>query len=295
MTAEPNAIGSSGSAAARSASGGDALGLRGSSIRTSVWSASCSRVDERAERSRALDAARDRHRPAGRDVRRAADRGCGGCRRARADRRRPPPPDRIRCPRPSIGARSWPIRSAPARRRRSSPSNGRTSAHRRARDAAGYTSRRRLCVSAAISCRNTSSRNAPIVFFSSQPWHSFGDDDDDLGAVGLAQPRGQRGAERVVREVLALDVDRPFRLRRSNRETAPRTRGSAGCVSDPGIGSGDRDVDVGEIGRDVGRPEIVGRTRRTGGIRSSPSARQRSRASTPRLAAAGPVTIAWTS
>ena len=112
--------------------------------------------------------------PADPDARRAADRGCGGC-----------PPDAW------IAARVHGHIALGVHAHRAMREVGRADPHElvvddhhlrvdegrhvRARDAAGYTSRRRLCASAAISCRNTPSRNAPIVFCSSQPWHSCGE------------------------------------------------------------------------------------------------------------------------
>jgi hypothetical protein len=70
------------------------------------------------------------HPLASRDVLREACPVRGERLRAHRDRRRRRPPDRIPCPFPSSDAKSWPTRSAPVRRRRSSPLNGRTSAHR---------------------------------------------------------------------------------------------------------------------------------------------------------------------
>ena len=133
-----------------------------------------------------------------------------------ADRRRPRPPDRIRCPCPSIAARSSPIRSARTHRRRSSPSSGRTSA-RRAR------ARRRIHEPQALVRvggeqlpERRASRNAPIVVLLEPAVAVLRRDDDDLGAVGLARAaRPARARQLVVREVLALDVDRP--LRRGDR------------------------------------------------------------------------------
>ncbi len=142
-------------------------------------------------------------------------------------RDRPPrqPRRRTRCRRPSTAARSSPIRCGPARRRRSSPSSARTSATSAARDAAGYTRRSRPWRSAATSWRSTPSRSAPMVLRSSQPSQCLGHDRQDFRTVGLAQPLGQRRAEHVVGEVLALDVDGVLAPRRSSRGTAARTPG----------------------------------------------------------------------
>ncbi len=75
----PNPIGSSGSAAARSASDGGASSAASSSIAHQRVLGRLPRIDERAQRSRALNAAGDVIHRQSRDVRRAADRGCVEC------------------------------------------------------------------------------------------------------------------------------------------------------------------------------------------------------------------------
>ena len=85
----------------------------------------------------------------------------------------------------------------------------------------------------------------------------LGHDCDDLRSVALAQPLTERCTERVVGEVLALDVDGvPCRRNRIQEQrlafpgARPPLRG--------GESPRDRDVGVDEIGVDIGRPEIRG-------------------------------------
>ena len=162
----------------------------------------------------------------------------------RRERRARPRPHRIRCPRPSSAASSSPIRSAPARRRRSSPSSGRRSARLRARRGGIHEPQPLVACPRPATARNTPSRKAPIVFLSSQPWHSLGTTTTTSGPSGSRSRSASARAQHVVREVLALDVDRPVSPRRSNPETAPRTRGRPARASDPGHRPGDGDVDV---------------------------------------------------
>ena len=59
-------------------------------------------------------------------------------------------------------------------------------------------------------------------------------DDDDLGPVGSFSRAASASASVVVGEVLALDVDRMLRRAQSNRERAPRTRGSPAACPNSG-------------------------------------------------------------
>ena len=82
-------------------------------------------------------------------------------------------------------------------------------------------------------------------------------DDQHLGAIRLTQSRRESGPQDVIGEVLAFDVDRPFRRRdriQKQRFTLPDGRLRLGRRLRPRDGN----IDIREVGSHVGGPEVVG-------------------------------------